>query len=212
MAPDGHTVLLVAANGCVRDDLRARLETAAATVCAEARGVASALRLARTHHPDACVLHVPCSEEGVAAARRLAHGATQMAVLVLAEDANGAAAAATLSAGAHGYLPADCDDRTLRRSLAAVMRGEAAVPRRYTRHLLRLLHHDVRPTLPGRRTAALTAREQEVLAFLHEGMTTGEIADTLVVEPVTVRSHVAAIVRKLGVRDRHEAVGLLGAP
>lgn len=211
MGAEPLTVLLVADDACTRDCLRRRLAGAGVTVCAEARPVAGTTRLVRSHRPDVCLVHVPIGRRSVAFLRHVSRSAPQTALLVLADDANGPDAASALHAGAHGYLPADCDDRALARSLAAVMRGEAAVPRRFTRHLLRVLHQDGAATLPGRRTASLTVREQEVLAFLYEGMTTGEIAAALVVEPVTVRSHIASVVRKLGVRDRDEAVAVLGA-
>jgi DNA-binding CsgD family transcriptional regulator len=63
--------------------------------------------------------------------------------------------------------------------------------------------------LPGRPTPVqLTEREAEILDLMAEGLSTDEMADRLFVAPVTVRSHVAAILRKLRVRDRESAVRL----
>jgi DNA-binding CsgD family transcriptional regulator len=54
-----------------------------------------------------------------------------------------------------------------------------------------------------------THREHEVLAMMRDGLTTAEMAARLFVEPVTVRTHIAAILRKLRVPDRRAAVELL---
>jgi DNA-binding NarL/FixJ family response regulator len=60
----------------------------------------------------------------------------------------------------------------------------------------------------------LTDREWEVLEFLHDGMSTAEIAARLSISPVTVRRHVSEILKKLRVTSREEAVKLMdeGAP
>jgi DNA-binding CsgD family transcriptional regulator len=55
----------------------------------------------------------------------------------------------------------------------------------------------------------LTDREREVLAMLRDGLTTAQIAERLFVAPVTVRTHIAAILRKLRVSDRRAAIELL---
>jgi DNA-binding CsgD family transcriptional regulator len=64
--------------------------------------------------------------------------------------------------------------------------------------------------LRGRRPVDLTRREWEVLSLMREGLSTREIADRLFVEPVTVRTHVSSILRKLRVPSRDAALELLG--
>ena len=68
------------------------------------------------------------------------------------------------------------------------------------------------PIADGEITEHLTSREWEVFELLRDGLSTAEIADRLSVTCATVRSHVAAIVRKLRVTDRAAAVRLLEAP
>jgi DNA-binding NarL/FixJ family response regulator len=58
-------------------------------------------------------------------------------------------------------------------------------------------------------SAELTGREWEVIELMCEGLDTAEIAERLVVSPVTVRRHVSGILRKLGVKDRAGAVALV---
>jgi RNA polymerase sigma factor (sigma-70 family) len=60
------------------------------------------------------------------------------------------------------------------------------------------------------RGVELTEREWEVLEFLHDGLSTAEIADRMSISPVTVRRHVSEILKKLRVNTRAEAVKLLG--
>jgi DNA-binding CsgD family transcriptional regulator len=66
-----------------------------------------------------------------------------------------------------------------------------------------------RVPLPGRKPVDLTDREREVLSMMRDGLTTAEMAERLFVAPVTVRTHIAAILRKLRVPDRRAAVELL---
>jgi DNA-binding CsgD family transcriptional regulator len=88
--------------------------------------------------------------------------------------------------------------------------GEAALPR----HLVPLLIEEYRKLgrygpLLSRRGASLTNREVEVLGLMADSLTTQEIANRLSVEPVTVRTHVSSILKKLDVTSRSEALKLL---
>jgi DNA-binding NarL/FixJ family response regulator len=95
--------------------------------------------------------------------------------------------------------------------LAGVLAGEAAIPRT----LVAQMTEHFRDRGPRRRSPAtsvadvqLTSREWEVLDLLRQGLTTGKIAKRLVLSPVTVRTHVHAILRKLRVPDRDAAIRL----
>jgi DNA-binding NarL/FixJ family response regulator len=88
---------------------------------------------------------------------------------------------------------------------------EAAIPRGMVTCLVREFQtQGRRRTLAGEHGRAdLTARETEVMELMCEGRSTGEIAERLLVSPVTVRRHISEIVGKLGVDDREEAVALV---
>jgi len=115
--------------------------------------------------------------------------------------------------GASGYLPKDMDPSRMPFALRAVADGEVAVPR----SLVAVLIEEFRA--PGSRALGplstvptgprLTTREWEVLALLRHGLPTGEIARRLFIAPVTVRSHVASILKKLETPDRETAIPLL---
>jgi DNA-binding NarL/FixJ family response regulator len=118
---------------------------------------------------------------------------------------------AALRAGASGYLLKDMPFDELGDALAGVMEGRVALPP----ELVVRLVEEFRDTAPRRRAllgdgpgAQLTSREWQVLDFLRQGLATNEIARRLFVSPATVRSHVAAVLRKLRVPDREAAVRL----
>ena len=121
---------------------------------------------------------------------------------------------AALRAGVVGYLLKDIDPDRLPAALRAALAGEAALPRAL---VLRLMHElrDREPNRAGHRAASsapaldatrLSNRERQVLELMQEGRSTREIADALFISPVTVRSHVASIVRKLHVGSRRDAL------
>jgi DNA-binding NarL/FixJ family response regulator len=118
---------------------------------------------------------------------------------------------ATLRAGASGYLLKDLAPSRLLDALADVLHGEAALPPALVARLI----DEFRTRQPRRREivgdgleAALTSREWQVLDLLRLELSTAEIARRLSVSRATVRSHVAAILRKLRVPDRAAAVRL----
>ncbi len=132
---------------------------------------------------------------------------------------------AALRAGAEGYLLKTAEYDHLPDLLAGVCAGEAAVDPMFVARLLRhfrtreprwrrpvgLAAAGRRPAGPdsGPLEARLTSRQWEVLELLSEGLSTAQIADSLMITCSAVRVHIAAIVRKLGVPDRAAAVEIL---
>ena len=116
---------------------------------------------------------------------------------------------AALRAGASGYLLKDMPFDAIADELAGVLEGRVAIPP----ELVARLVEEFRDSAPRRRAllgqgagAQLTSREWQVLDFLRQGLATSEIARRLFVSPATVRSHVAAVLRKLRVPDREAAI------
>ena len=119
---------------------------------------------------------------------------------------------AALEAGAAGYLVKDIDLKRLPDVLAAVLKGESALPRTLVSRVVDEFNARGRALdlLVGRNPAdRLTNREWEVLELMRKNYTTAQIADELFVSRATVRTHVSAIMRKLHVTDRAAAVRLI---
>jgi DNA-binding NarL/FixJ family response regulator len=115
-----------------------------------------------------------------------------------------------LRAGASGFLLKDVQPAQLVDAIRVVARGDALLAPTVTRRLL----DRFAGSLPGPAAPAppeldeLTEREREVLALLASGLSNSELAERLVVSETTVKTHVSSILRKLGLRDRVQAVVL----
>jgi DNA-binding NarL/FixJ family response regulator len=111
-----------------------------------------------------------------------------------------------LQAGASGFLLKDVRAETLFEAVRVVAGGEALLAPTITRRLIaefaRLRPRQVRPDEPS----LLTPRETEILGLVAEGLTNREIAERLVLSDETVKTHVSHVLRKLGLRDRAQAV------
>jgi DNA-binding NarL/FixJ family response regulator len=92
-----------------------------------------------------------------------------------------------------------------------VLQGHASLPGNLVARLIDEFRdrERFRVNLPGGRAALLSPREWEVLELMRSGSTTAEIAERLFVSQTTVRSHISAILRKLEVHDRSEAIELM---
>ena len=190
--------------------------TAASTIIAQAEDAPGAVDAALREQPDLALLDVNMPGSGLAAAWEITARlpATRVVMLTISRDDSHVFAA--LRAGAAGYLLKDTETERLPDALRDVMAGEAALPVTLVTRLV----EEFRDRAPRRRALMpsregeprLTSREWEVLELMRRKMTTAQIARTLVVSPATVRSHVAAILRKLRVPDRDAAVRLLDNP
>lgn len=136
----------------------------------------------------------------VPAVRRLCARPDRPAVLLLAGDEHDGDVVGLVCAGAVGAVPRAVSPETLERVLLAVRAGELVVPRHLVSRVITELRRGVAADA-GPRMPVLTRREQQVLDMLRAGFSTSAIAERLVVEPVTVRSHVCAIRRKLRLDD-----------
>lgn len=194
-----------------RAGVRRALETAGWIVCDETGDAKGAVDLALEHRPDVALLDIHMPGGGVTAAEKIAAALPDTAVVMLTVSRNDGDLFAALRAGASGYLLKDIDPDRLGLALEGVLRGEAALPRNLVARLMEEFRGRGRRrmTLANRNAVPLTSREWEVLELMGEGMRTAEIADRLQVSPVTVRTYVSAILRKLRVPDRAAAVKLL---
>jgi DNA-binding NarL/FixJ family response regulator len=195
-----------------RAGVRLALENGGFSVCAEVGDAAAAVEAAVRLRPSICLLDIHMPGNGIAAADEIGRRVPEAAVVMLTVSQEDDDLFDALEAGAIGYLLKDTSPLRLPDALRAVLRGEAALPPHLVTKVVaefRQRRRRRRVPLPGRKPVDLTDRERDVLAMMRDGLTTAEIAERLFVAPVTVRTHVAAILRKLRVPDRRAAVELL---
>jgi DNA-binding NarL/FixJ family response regulator len=184
-----------------RDDLE---------VVGEAGDGEQAIRLAGQTRPDVILMDVRMPGlDGVAATARLTAAPDPPKVIILTTYDLEEPLYAALRAGASGFLLKDVRPADLVEAIRVVAGGDALLAPTATRRLLdRFLVTDVTPAAPSRGLERLTDREREVLALLARGASNAEIAGRLTVTEATVKTHVSAVLRKLEVRDRVQAVVL----
>lgn len=205
-------VLIADDQALVRAGLSALL---AAEPGVEVVGVAAdgveALALARELRPDVACLDIRMPGlDGIDVARALAGPGADPAVAVLmltTFDLDDYVFGA-LEAGASGFLLKDADPDDIVAAVRAVAAGDGTLDQSLTRRVLRefVARRRLQPVTAAGAVGVLTARERDVLMLLAQGMSNDEIAAELVVETSTVKSHLARMLPKLGVRSRLQAV------
>jgi DNA-binding NarL/FixJ family response regulator len=208
----GIRVLIADDHPPTRLGVRLALERGGFVVCAEAPDADTAVERALTERPEVCLLDINMPGDGIRAAELIARELPETAVVMLTVSRADTDLFNALRAGACGYLLKDIDPARLPLALYGVLEGEAALPRRLVALLIeefRERRRRRRIPLVGRRGVELTDREWEVLELMRDGLSTEEIAARLFISPVTVRTHVSAILRKLQVRTREAALELL---
>jgi DNA-binding NarL/FixJ family response regulator len=181
-------------------------------VVGEASDGREAVAEARRLRPDVVLMDVRMPEvDGIEATRRLlGDGGPDTKVVMLTTFDMDEYVYDALRAGASGFLLKDVPPEQLIAGIRAVASGDAllapSVTRRVIEEFVRRPPASVR-TLPPK-LAELTARELEVLRALARGLSNAEIATELFVSETTVKTHVAHVLMKLGLRDRVQAVVL----
>ena len=204
-------VLIADDQALVRSGFRMILESRDdLTVVGEAGDGEQAIRLVAQTRPDVVLMDVRMPGlDGVAATARLTAAPDAPKVIILTTYDLEEPLYAALRAGASGFLLKDVRPADLVEAIRVVAGGDALLAPTATRRLLdRFLVTDVTPAAPGGSLDRLTEREREVLTLIARGASNAEIADRLVVSETTVKTHVSAILRKLEVRDRVQAVVL----
>jgi DNA-binding NarL/FixJ family response regulator len=113
-----------------------------------------------------------------------------------------------LRAGASGFLLKDAPPRELLHAIEIVAAGDALLAPSITRRLIAEFAARPDPASPPESLAELTDREREITRLVAEGLTNSEIAGRLVISPLTAKTHVSNILRKLGCRDRAALVAV----
>jgi DNA-binding NarL/FixJ family response regulator len=213
MTTAAATVVVADDHVPIRETVCEILESGGFTVLGQAGDANGAISLVRTRRPAVCLLDINMPGDGIAAARTISADVPETAVVMLTVHLDDNHLFDALRAGARGYLVKGTPPEELTRSLRAQLEGEPALSPRLAMRILdefgaagsRRVH------VPERGYVQLSPREAEVLDLLRQGLSTSLVAQRLFVSPVTVRSHVAAVVKKLNASDRSEALRLFDA-
>ena len=186
-----------------REGLRFTLERAGIQVVGEAGDGEEALAVVADTDPDVVVMDLAMPRlGGLAATERLASSGGRARVLVLTLSEDDADVFAAVRVGAMGYLVKGVAADQVVSAVAALAAGIAVFGPGLAGRMLDFFERPLaQPQFPE-----LSAREQEVLGHLAQGLSNLQIAELLVISPVTVRNHVTSILAKLQVTNRREAM------
>jgi DNA-binding NarL/FixJ family response regulator len=208
---DDHTLF--------RDGLRALLASIPdIEVVGEAASGREALALAVEHQPDVVLMDIQMPDlNGIEATRQILRASPHIGIIVLTMFQDDDSVFAVMRAGARGYVLKGADQGVLLRAVRAVANGESLFSPEIAARLMQFFAR-LEPTYRPELFPELTEREREILSFIANGQTNGEIAEKLVISMKTVRNHVSNIFSKLQVVDRAQAAirareaGLGGSP
>ena len=188
--------------------IKGALQAAGMTVVAEAKNGREAVQLVLHYRPDVVVMDVVMPElDGILATRQILKARPDQLVVALTSGDEDELGLLALQAGTVGFLSKDVDIDALPRALEGVRRGEAAISREMTRRLIERYRGTANGATGLRPIRSpLTAREWEVIDLLKRDRSPEHVADTLVLSPETVRTHIKNIMRKLDVHSRADAL------
>jgi DNA-binding NarL/FixJ family response regulator len=203
-------VVLVDDQPLIRTGIRALLDAEDdIVVVAEGANGREGVALAREHLPDIVLMDVQMPEvDGIEATRRIA-GDERLAdvhVVVLTNYGLDEYVFNSLRAGASGFVVKDTEPADLLQALRVTMRGDALLSPAVTRRLISEFVARPAEVFASADLDLLTNREREVVALVAHGLSNDEIAERMVLSPLTAKTHVSRAMTKLGARDRAQLV------
>ena len=178
-------------------------------VVAEAGNGREAIRQAALTRPRVVLMDIRMPElDGLAAAEEILRQPEPPTIVMLTTFDQNEYVYRALRAGAAGFLLKDAPSSRLLAAVRAAASGDSLIEPSITRRLVERFAEPAADPGPPARLAPLTERELDVLRLLAQGLSNAEIATEMVVAETTVKTHVARILTKLGVRDRLQAVVL----
>jgi len=202
------TVLVADDQALVRDGFRMILEVEPdIEVVGEASDGAEAVELVRQLQPAVVLMDVRMPRmDGLEATRRITRVGGSARVLILTTYDADEYLYEAMKAGASGFLLKDVRRESLVHAIRTVAEGEALLHPALTRRLLDQFTHGPRPGATPAGFERLTERELEVFRLVARGLSNTEIAHELHLSEATVKTHLGQVMRKLGLRDRVQAV------
>ncbi|WP_394619817.1 response regulator [Lentzea sp. JNUCC 0626] len=192
----------------VRVGFRMILKSGGIDVVGEAADGAEAVSVVRDVRPDVVLMDIRMpTMDGLEATRRIVGSSAACRVLMLTTFDLDRYVYDALAAGASGFLLKDVTPEHLVAAVRLIETGDALLAPSITRRLVERFASGAAPAVHGDLTA-LTPREREVLTLVGGGRSNTEIAGLLTLSEATVKTHVARIFAKLGLRDRAQAVVL----
>ena len=199
-------VMLVDDHALVRSAVRGALEAPDIEIVAEAPTAEVAFEEALRTRPDVILLDVDMpGMTGIQLVRELAHRLPETKIVILSVSGDDRTVIEALRYGAAGYLTKDLGPEALQRAVRGIRSGDLPMSRGMAAKAMRTFISGGASSVGTSELGLLSSRELEVLAHLAQGLTDREIAESLVISPRTVETHVGNVLRKLGVRNRAEA-------
>jgi len=203
-------VVLVDDQPLIRTGIRALLDAEDdIVVVAEGANGREGVALAREHLPDIVLMDVQMPEvDGIEATRRIADDErlADVHVVVLTNYGLDEYVFNSLRAGASGFVVKDTEPADLLQALRVTMRGDALLSPAVTRRLISEFVARPADVFASADLDLLTNREREVVALVAHGLSNDEIAERMVLSPLTAKTHVSRAMTKLGARDRAQLV------
>ena len=176
-------------------------------VVAEAENGKEAVRQAALAKPEVALMDIRMPDlDGLAATEQILRQQDPPTIVVLTTFDQNEYIYRALRAGAAGFLLKDAPSSRLIAAVRAAATGDSLIEPSITQRLVERFAEPEPPVGVPERLAPLTERELEVLRLISRGLSNAEIAAEMVVAETTVKTHVARILAKLGVRDRVQAV------
>ncbi|WP_405532989.1 response regulator transcription factor [Streptomyces avidinii] len=207
-------LLLVDDQPLIRSGFRALLDLEDdIEVVAEAANGQDALELAKEHLPDIALIDIQMPVmDGIETTRRIAAdpALAGVHVVILTNYGLDEYVFDALRAGAAGFLVKDILPEDFLHSVRVAARGDALLAPSITRKLINRYITQPLPTAPGTGTGLeeLTGREREAVVLVAHGLSNDEIADRMVISPLTAKTHINRAMTKLHARDRAQLVVL----
>jgi DNA-binding NarL/FixJ family response regulator len=201
------SVLIADDHPPLRALLRPMLERNGYFVCGDA-DAAAAIDLAIHAQPAICLIDINMPGNGIAATAAIAAMVPSAKIVILTVSRSESDLFRAIQAGAVGYLLKGGNLEQLPSILETVLAGDALLSGDLIARVLEEFRRRGRraPRITRRHRGVLTRREWDVLEFLADDLNTAEIAQRLEIQEVTVRSHVASILKKLQVESRQAAL------